>query len=414
MGTVAEIGQRVHSASRKLALLGSQQKNAILHAMADALVASEQTILAANRKDVDKARENGTREAMIDRLALTPQRIAGMADGLREVAALPDPIGEGTETVKRPNGLLIGRRRVPLGVVGVIYESRPNVTADVVGLCLKSGNGVILRGGSDALASNIAITAVLSKAAQAAGCPQDAFMLIEDASRDSAAQLMRLNQYVDVLIPRGGAGLIRSVVENATVPVIETGTGVCHTFIDEGCDEQMAVDIAVNAKAQRPSVCNAMETMLVHHKQLALLPRLLDALHSAGVEIRGCARTLEVAPWATAATEEDWATEYNDYILSVKVVKDIDEAMEHIQRYGTRHSEAIITKDYQRAQRFLNEVDAAAVYVNASTRFTDGNEFGLGAEIGISNQKLHVRGPMGVRELTSLKYVIYGDGQIRG
>lgn len=413
LSIVLEIGKRVQEASRHLALLGSGQKNRILHAMADALLTHQNAILAANRADVEAARKNGTREAMIDRLALTPQRIAGMADGLREVAALPDPIGEGAETVKRPNGLLIGRRRVPLGVVGVIYESRPNVTADVIGLCLKSGNGVILRGGSDALTSNKTITAIMGQAAREAGCPADAFLLVEDASRESAAELMRLSGYVDVLIPRGGAGLIRSVIENATVPVIETGTGVCHTYIDEGCDADMAVSIAVNAKAQRPSVCNAMETMLVHEGELALLKRLLQALRDAGVAIRGCARTLEAAPWASPAAEEDWAAEYNDYILSVKVVRDIDEAMDHIRRYGTRHSEAIVTQDYARAQRFLNEVDAAAVYVNASTRFTDGNQFGLGAEIGISNQKLHVRGPMGVRELTTLKYIIYGNGQIR-
>jgi glutamate-5-semialdehyde dehydrogenase len=353
-------------------------------------------------------------EALIDRLLLSEKRIAGMSAGLRDVAALADPVGEVIEGWKRPNGLEILKVRVPLGVVGMIYESRPNVTVDAAGLCIKAGNAVILRGGSEALQSNVALVRVIAEAAYAAGVPAGAIQLIETIERAAAQQLMRLNQYVDVLIPRGGEGLIRAVVDNATVPVIETGVGNCHVYVDESADLDMAERIVINAKCQRPGVCNACETLLVHEAVAEVfLSRVGPLLAEQGVEIRGCPVTRGILPDAAEATEDDWRAEYLDLILAVRVIAGFDEALTHIARYGTRHSEAIVTRDYDKARRFCDLVDAAAVYVNASTRFTDGGEFGLGAEIGISTQKLHARGPMGLRELTTYKYVIHGTGQIR-
>lgn len=354
------------------------------------------------------------RPGMIDRLRLTPERILGMAEGLRQLAGMDDPIGEVIGMKRRPNGLLIGQQRVPLGVIGIIYESRPNVTADAFGLCFKAGNAVILKGGSDALHSNIAIVQVIRDALASCSVTPDAIQLIEDTDRETTAAFMKLNEYVDVLIPRGGAGLIRAVVNNSTIPVIETGTGNCHIYVDESADLTMAVDIIFNAKTQRIGVCNACESLVVHEHVLdKLLPALKARLDEKQVELRGDAPVCQVLSDAKAATEEDWGTEYLDYILSIKTVSSLDEAIAHINRYNTGHSEAIITQDYANAQRFLNEIDAAAVYVNASTRFTDGFEFGFGAEIGISTQKLHARGPMGLLALTSTKYIIYGNGQVR-
>lgn len=382
--------------------------------MAQALEDQSDFIIQANKSDVEAAIQNGKPKAFIDRLTLNQKRIKDMADGIRVVKSLPDPVGETVAMWRRSNGLVIGQRRVPLGVIGIIYESRPNVTADAAGLCLKAGNAVILRGGSEAIQSNKAIVRVLAQAAYEAGIPEGAIQLIENTDRDSARQLMRLNGLVDVLIPRGGAGLIKAVVEEATVPVIQTGVGNCHVYVDGECDQDMAVKIVVNAKTQRPGVCNAAETLLVD-KSIAneFLPKVVKALREKGVEIRGCEETLKIVSDAVPATPEDWDTEYLDYILAVKVVNGIDEAICHIQQHGTGHSEAIVTSNYFKAQKFLDEVDAAAVYVNASTRFTDGFEFGFGAEIGISTQKLHARGPMGLKELTTVKYVIYGNGQIR-
>ncbi len=407
-------GAQAKKAARRLAFLASSVKNQALSAMADSLVKNAAAILAANAQDMEAARKSGLSNALLDRLLLTEARIEGMADGLRQTAALPDPVGEVPGMWKRPNGLEIGKVRVPLGVIGIIYESRPNVTADAIGLCLKAGNAVILRGGSEAISSNIAITRVLTQAAEAAGIPQGAIHLIEVTDRDAVNYMMKMNRYLDVIIPRGGAGLIRTVVENSSVPVIETGSGVCHTFVDETADLAMAQSIAFNAKVSRPGVCNSMETLLVHEAVAAdFLPAMLVRYHEAGVELRGCEKTRLYHPAVLPATEKDWATEYHDLILSVKVVSSIDEAMDHIDLYSTRHSEAIVTSDYFNARRFQREVDAAAVYVNASTRFTDGGEFGFGAEIGISTQKLHARGPMGLPELTSIKYIVFGDGQIR-
>jgi glutamate-5-semialdehyde dehydrogenase len=407
-------GRNAKQAARSLAFLASRIKDQALRAMADHLEKNAATILAANAQDMDLAREKGLSNAMLDRLMLNEARIAAMADGLRQTADLPDPVGEVPGMWKRPNGLEIGKIRVPLGVIGIIYEARPNVTADAIGLCLKSGNAVILRGGSEAIFSNLAITQVLAAAAEGAGIPKGAVNLIETTDRQAVAYLLKMNRYLDVIIPRGGADLIRTVVENSSVPVIETGTGVCHTFIDASADVNMAKAIAFNAKVSRPGVCNAMETLLVHQAIAErFLPTMLSQYIEAGVELRGCAETERYHPAVLPATEEDWATEYHDLILSVKVVADLDEALDHIDCYSTRHSEAIVTQDYANARRFQREVDAAVVYVNASTRFTDGCEFGFGAEIGISTQKLHARGPMGLTELTSLKYIIFGDGQIR-
>ena len=409
-----EIGLRAKEASYVLAKMGTEEKNRGLAAAAEAILSRQEAILAANAEDIRRAKEKGMASGMVDRLLLTPERIQGIVEGMRQVIGLEDPIGEVLSMKKRPNGLMIGQKRVPLGVVGIIYEARPNVTADAFALCFKTGNAVILRGGSDAICSNQAITDAIRVGLKTSGIPEDAIALLSDTSRETAAQFMRLNGYLDVLIPRGGAGLIRTVVENSTVPVIETGTGNCHVFVDESADFDMALDILFNAKTQRIGVCNACESTLIHkniaEKFLPLMKRRLDEKH---VEIRADEASRAIVPEFKTATEEDWGTEYLDYILSCKIVDSVDEAIAHINRYNTGHSEAIVTSDYANAQKFLDEVDAAAVYVNASTRFTDGFEFGFGAEIGISTQKLHARGPMGLLALTSTKYIIYGNGQIR-
>ena len=391
----------------------TEQKNQALSAMADALLHHEADILLANQKDMAAARGTVS-EVMLDRLRLDPSRIDGMVEGIRQVAKLPDPVGQVLETVERPNGLRIEKVAVPLGVIGIIYEARPNVTADAAALCLKAGNAVILRGGKEAFRSNQAIAEVMRDAVEAAGLPRDSIHLVQDTSRASSIEMMGLTGYLDVLIPRGGAGLIRAVVENSHVPVIETGVGNCHVYVDDAADLEMAADIIFNAKTSRPSVCNAIETVLIHQAIAGeFLPKMKAKLDEKQVEIRGCEKTREILPDCVPACEEDWATEYLDYILAVKVVDSLDEAMAHIASYSSGHSECIVTENYRNAERFLSEVDAAAVYVNASTRFTDGGEFGLGAEIGISTQKLHARGPMGIRQLTSQKFVIRGNGQIR-
>ncbi len=411
MQHVLKKAQAAKAASAVLNCTGSVKKNEALFAMAQALRDDTAYILAENEKDLEAGRQKGTSKAMLDRLALSEARIEGMAQGLESVARLDDPVGEVTHTSLRPNGLSIGTKRVPLGVVGIIYEARPNVTSDAAGLCLKTGNATVLRGGSDAIHSNIAVVNVLRKAIASAGLPEDAIQLIDDTSREAATYMMGLNGVIDVLIPRGGAGLIQSVVKNATVPVIETGTGNCHVYIDESADLGMGVNIIRNAKMSRPSVCNAAESLLVHESVAqGFLPVMQKRLE--GVELRGCEKTRAIIN-VNAATEEDYYTEYNDYILAVKVVSSLDEAINHINKYGTKHSEAIVTESYKNAETFLDRIDAAAVYVNASTRFTDGNEFGFGAEIGISTQKLHARGPMGLKELTTIKYIIRGNGQIR-
>ncbi len=412
--TLEQIGEKAKQAEAVLRTLSANQKNKVLTTAADYLVANMKMLLEANHRDIELAKEKGMAPGLVDRLLLTEARIAQMAEGLRQIAELEDPIGEVLSMKPRPNGLLIGQKRVPLGVIGIIYESRPNVTADAFGLCFKAGNVVILRGGKDAIHSNHAITMTLQEALVKCQLPQDAIQLITDTSHETAAEFMKLNQYVDVLIPRGGAGLIRTVVEQATVPVIETGTGNCHIYVDESADLAMAVDIIFNAKTQRIGVCNACESLVVHEKvKDALLPKLAERLAEKQVELRGDEQSCEACGSILPANEEDWGMEYLDYILSVKTVASIDEAIAHINRYNTGHSEAIITKDYDNSRRFLDEIDAAAVYVNASTRFTDGFEFGFGGEIGISTQKLHARGPMGLKELTSTKYIIYGNGQIR-
>ncbi len=415
MKTLTEIGILAKSASRSLCRVSSQTKNNALFAMAQALLDNTDIIIEKNAIDVKNAAEKGTSKSMLDRLTLTPDRIMQMAEGIRQIAELADPIGEITNMTVRPNGLQIGRKKVPLGVIGIIYEARPNVTADAAALTLKTSNAVILRGGSEAINSNKILVDVMNKAITDAGMPEGTLQLIEDTDRKTAVELMRLNKYVDVLIPRGGGGLIRTVVENSTVPVIETGTGNCHTYVDDSADLDMALSIAVNAKCQRPAVCNAMETLLVA-KSVApeFLPELDSAMKEYNVEIRGCDITCKYIPSAIPATDEDYATEFIDYILAVRVVEGLDMAIEHITEYSSGHSEAIITNSYENSQRFLNEIDSAAVYVNASTRFTDGFEFGFGAEIGISTQKMHARGPMGLDALTTIKYVIYGNGQIRG
>lgn len=383
-------------------------------AAAKGLVAAQADILKANAEDVRIAREKGMKESLVDRLALTEERIASMAEGLASLVALEDPIGEILEAKIRPNGLEIGKKRVSLGVIGIIYESRPNVTADAFGLCFKTSNAVILKGGSDAIHSNKAIVKVIREVLSDQRVTPDAIQLVEDTRRETAKELMRMNRYLDVLIPRGGAGLIRTVVENSTVPVIETGTGNCHIYVDATADIQMAVDIIDNAKTQRTGVCNACESLVIH-KAIAdkVIPAVCERLFKKNVEIRGDENCCRLNPQIIPATDEDWGQEYLDYILSAKIVGSIDEAIDHINKYNTKHSEAIITKDYDNARRFLEEIDAAAVYVNASTRFTDGFEFGFGAEIGISTQKLHARGPMGLKELTTTKYIIYGNGQVR-
>ncbi|AUS97470.1 glutamate-5-semialdehyde dehydrogenase [Clostridium thermosuccinogenes] len=407
-------GEKAKKASYKLANLSSLIKDDALKKMSELLIKEKAKILEANAIDVQNAVDRGIKGALIDRLTLNEKRIAAMAEGLLQIAALPDPVGEVVSMWKRPNGLQIGQKRVPIGVVGMIYEARPNVTVDAAGLCIKSGNAVILRGGSEAINSNKAIISVIDTALAEAGMPEGTVQLIEDTSRETVARMMKLNKYIDVLIPRGGEGLINSVVQNSTVPVIQTGTGNCHVYVDGDADLDMAERIIVNAKTSRPGVCNAAETMLVDEAVAQeFLPKVLKTLQGLNVEIRGCERTRAIYSDCLPAAEEDWDKEYLDYILAVKVVGGIDEAIDHINRHGTKHSEAIVTTNYNKAQRFLNEIDAAAVYVNASTRFTDGGEFGFGAEIGISNQKLHARGPVGLKELTTIKYIIYGEGQIR-
>ncbi len=411
---VCDQARAAKAAARRLAVTSSPVKDAALRAMADALEKNAAAILAANAEDMAAAQEKGTPRAMLDRLMLDEKRIRGMADGLRQTAMLPDPIGEGEMETIRPNGLEIRRVKVPIGVIGIIYEARPNVTADAAALCLKSGNAVLLRGGSEALKSNRAISGILAEAAEKEGVPKGAIQFIDSPSRDAVGVMMNLTGLLDVIIPRGGAGLIQRVVTESVVPVIETGAGICHTFVDAGADLDMALRIALNAKTSRPAVCNAMETLLVHQDEAkAFLPKMAKAMREKSVELRGDAAARAVVPDMEEASDEDWATEYDDLILSVKVVKDIDEAIDHINRYNTGHSETIVTNDLNHAHRFQREVDAAAVYVNASTRFTDGFEFGFGAEIGISTQKLHARGPMGLNELTSTKYMIFGEGQIR-
>ncbi|WP_310605437.1 glutamate-5-semialdehyde dehydrogenase [Anaerosporobacter sp.] len=414
MGYLEEIGVKAKEAASFMNRTGVTKKNEALVAVANALRANAKDLIEANAIDIANAQENGMKESLVDRLRLTEERIDGMAVGLEQIVGLEDPIGEVISTKVRPNGLQIGQKRVPLGVIGIIYESRPNVTADAFGLCFKTGNAVILRGGSDAIHSNKAIVKVIQETLKQCGISEYAIQLIEKTDRETATEFMRLNQYVDVLIPRGGAGLIKTIVENSTIPVIETGTGNCHIFVDESADMNMAVDIIENAKTQRYGVCNACESLVIH-KNIAkeVLPLIQERLAKHQVEIRGDKEACAICSEFVAATEEDWGTEYLDAIISVRIVNDIDEAIAHINRYNTKHSEAIITKDYANSMTFLNEIDAAAVYVNASTRFTDGFEFGFGAEIGISTQKLHARGPMGLLALTTTKYIIMGDGQIR-
>ncbi|MHB1315353.1 MAG: glutamate-5-semialdehyde dehydrogenase [Christensenellales bacterium] len=411
--SIEEIAKKAKAAAPFMAVSGQAEKNAALHAMAEALQKNALYILECNEKDMAGGREKGMTAALLDRLQLTEARIDDMANGLLSVALLSDPVGETIARWVRPNGLEIGMVRVPLGVVGIIYEARPNVTSDAAGLCIKSGNAVILKGGKEAVHSNVAIVRVLSEAGCRAGLPENCIQIVDDTSREAAAAMMKMNGLIDVLIPRGGASLIQSVLQNATVPVIETGTGNCHVYIDSGCDDEMATRILVNSKTTRVGVCNSAESLLVHADKLDRMEKYLGALRQKNVEVRGCSRTKKSCPWVKDATEEDYATEYLDYIISVKVVDSLDEAIAHINQYGTKHSEAIVTNDYFNARKFQSMVDAAAVYVNASTRFTDGYEFGFGAEIGISTQKLHARGPMALKELTTYKYVINGSGQIR-
>lgn len=414
-----EICKKAKEVSGQIGALDTSVKNRALLAVADALVAESDAIIKANEKDLANGRANQMPEGLLDRLMLNHERMEQIAEGLRQVADLEDPIGEVLSMKKRPNGLMIGKKRVPLGVVGMIYEARPNVTVDAFGLCFKTGNVVILKGGSDAIYSNIAIVSVIQKALFAQGIPMEAVSLIEDTSRETAAAFMKMNDYVDVLIPRGGAGLIKVVVNQASIPVIETGTGNCHIYVDETADLSMAIDIIYNAKTQRIGVCNACESLVIHQNVVEkLMPQLVAALQEKKVEIHADEVCLQAIPatyneLVKPATEEDWGTEYLDYVISAKTVASIDEAIAHINRYNTGHSEAIITNNYTNAEKFLNEIDAACVYVNASTRFSDGFEFGFGAEIGISTQKLHARGPMGLEALTSTKYIIYGNGQVR-
>ena len=412
---IQQMGERAREAASALALAGAEEKNGALAAIAAALGQGTGEILAANRADLDAARADGMAPAMLDRLALDQKRVQSIAAGVEEIIALPDPVGRTDAGWTRPNGLSITRVRVPLGVVGIIYEARPNVTADAAALCLKSGNACILRGGKEAVKTNIAMAGVMRQALEKAGLPADAVQLVEDTSRETSRQMMGANGLIDVLIPRGGAGLIRAVVENATVPVIQTGVGNCHVYVDSPCDLEMAVNIIQNAKCSRPSVCNAAETLLVHREMAdRFLPMAKAALDRYQVQLRGCPITREIlGDTVVPATGEDYATEYNDYILAVRVVGSLEEAVAHIRRYSTGHSEAIVTSDYQHSQQFTRQVDAAAVYVNASTRFTDGGQFGLGAEIGISTQKLHARGPMGLEALTTTKYIVLGSGQVR-
>jgi glutamate-5-semialdehyde dehydrogenase len=408
MSSLISMGQKAKEASYELGIASAGQKNQALTFMAEELVKAKDEIIKANEIDRQNAIKKGITEALLDRLSLDDSRIEAMAQGLLDIVKLQDPVGEVTNMWQMPNGLEIGQKRVPIGVLGIIYESRPNVTSDAAGLCLKSGNAVILRGASDAINSNKAVAKALVEGIKRSGLPQDCVQLLEDTSRETATEMMRLNDYIDVLIPRGGAGLIKSVVQNATVPVIETGTGNCHIFVDETADLEMAKAIVLNAKVQRPGVCNAAEKLLVHEAVAnEFLPTIVKALRENDVEVRGCEKDIKVIE------EPEWHQEYLDLIIAVKVVKDVDEAIKHINKYNTGHSESIVTESYKNSQKFLQRVDAAAVYVNASTRFTDGGEFGFGGEIGISTQKLHARGPMGLKELTTTKYIIFGDGQIR-
>lgn len=415
MRQLLEIAEDARRVKHAVAKLGTNDKNRGLLAIADALIAHADEIIAANRIDIENGRAAGLADGLIDRLMLDEKRIAGIAEGCRQVAALPDPVGEVLGMHKRPNGLLIGQKRVPMGVIGIIYEARPNVTVDAAALCFKAGSACILRGGKEAFHSSMCLTQLMRAALESESLPADAINLVEDTSRESANQMMKLNGYLDVLIPRGGAGLIRAVVQNATVPVIETGTGNCHVYVDASADLDMAQRILVNAKCQRPSVCNAAESLLVHKDvAAAFLPMAAEGLAPDGVVLHGCPRTMELlGNNVQPATDEDYGREYLGYEISCKVVDSLDEAIDHINRFNTGHSECIVTRDYTASQRFLDEVDAAAVYVNASTRFTDGFEFGFGAEIGISTQKLHARGPMGLTALTTTKYIIYGNGQVR-
>ena len=414
MRTIESLGKNAKEASYDLGIASTTEKNIALEFMAKALLNNKKEIINENKKDLDVAVQKGTSKAMLDRLALSEERIEGMAKGLRDLISLDDPVGEVIEMWKRPNGLQIGKQRVAMGVIGIIYEARPNVTCDAAGLCLKTGNAVILRGGSEAINSNRAIVNIQTEAVKEAGLPENSIQLVEDTSRETATKMMKLNEYIDVLIPRGGAGLIQAVVKNATVPIIETGVGNCHIYVDEKCDFEMAKNIIVNAKVSRPSVCNAAEKMLINEKVAdEFLPLIVKALREHDVKIIGDDKVQAIINDVTAATEEDWSKEYLDYIIGAKIVKNLDDAITHINKYGSGHSEAIVTESYKNSQKFLNKVNAAAVYVNASTRFTDGAEFGFGAEIGISTQKLHARGPMGLKELTTIKYIIYGDGQIR-
>lgn len=414
MDRLHELAGQVKAAAKELSLYSTEEKNRGLSAIADALERNSERILSANAADVADAEKNGVRPTMVDRLTLTSQRIADMAQGVRDVIALPDPVGEVLETIHRPNGLNIQKVRVPLGVIGIIYEARPNVTVDSAVLCLKSGNAAFLRGGKEALRSNLTLMEIMRDALAQAGLNPDCMVLLDDTSHAVARDMMNLRGYIDVLIPRGGAGLIRTVLDNASLPVIETGTGNCHLYVDRSADLNMAVELLFNGKCSRPSVCNALETVLVHQDVAeAFLPAAKRRLDTANVEWRGCPRTCAILPGIHSATEEDYAEEFNDYILAARVVDSLEEALSHIAQYSTHHSECIVTQDSAAADRFTAAVDAAAVYVNASTRFTDGSEFGLGAEIGISTQKMHARGPMGLRELTSYKYLIHGTGQVR-
>ena len=411
---IQTLGQQAKEAEIQIAQLSTKIKNEILIKSAKALLDNCQNILDINKEDVEKAKTSGVKDAFIDRLTLTEKRISDMADGLRQIASLNDPVGEFLYGKTLPNGLIIQQKRVPLGVIAIIFESRPNVTADAFGLCLKSGNAVILRGGKEAIKTNIAIVNIFKNVLKECGINENAVQIVEDTSHEIANELMKAHEYIDVLIPRGSARLINTVINNSTVPCIQTGVGNCHIFVDESAKLDDAVNIIVNAKTQRPGVCNAVETLLIHKNVASkILPNIGKELQARGVEIRGDEIVRQYIAYSIPATEEDWATEYEDYIVAIKVVNDLDEVIKHIAKYGTKHSESIITENYSNAQRFLNEVDAAAVYVNASTRFTDGGQFGFGAEIGISTQKLHARGPMGLKELTTTKYVIMGNGQVR-
>jgi len=411
---ITDIAQQAKSASNVLAKASSNSKDQALLLMSSGILSRSSFIIEENNKDIEDSKAKGISTSFLDRLTLTPSRIKAMADGLKEIASLHDPVGEVVKMWRRPNGLLVGRMRIPLGVIGIIYEARPNVTADGSGLCIKSGNAVILRGGSESIRSNIAIGNVLRDALRKADLPEDSIQIIPVVDRTAVLEMLKLEDYIDLIIPRGGEGLIRFVSENSRIPVIKHYKGVCHIFVDESADLEMAKKISFNAKVQRPGVCNAMETLLVHEKIAgAFLPSIVKTLEEAGVEIRGCRRTREIIPHIKEAAEEDWYAEYLDLILSVKVVKDLDEAISHIEKYGSMHTEAIITENYTNAQSFLNGVNSSTVLVNASTRFSDGFELGLGAEIGISTSKLHAFGPMGVEELTTTKFIIYGNGQIR-